>query len=216
MPQPTIKICGITRLEDAETAAEAAANYIGLIRAESPRAVELETARAIAQHVRSRITPALLFKDASVDVVFDELNEAAVEVAQLHGAEPPEFAAQLLLRLPALRIIRAFPVIDGYGVDIAAWLDAATPFAQSIIAVILDAPKGAAAIDEDNFRAVAALVRRRGFKVWRAGGLDAKNVADIADTAFYDGYDVARGVESAPGVKSPDLIRDFVRSARSR
>lgn len=186
-----VKICGITRLADAVTAAEAGANAIGLVFwPGSPRCVDPYRARKIVAALPPFVTAVGLFVNQSIDEIDAVASLVRLGAVQLHGDESPAFAAS----------VRA-PVIKAVSVDgAAAWEPRTT--------LLLDSPdpvkRGGTGqiIDWDRARAVAA--RRR---VLLAGGLTPENVAEASARVQPFGVDISSGVESAPGIKDPARIR---------
>ena len=199
-----VKICGITRVEDAEAAARFGADMIGLnFWPGTPRCVALDQAREIADAVRGQVTVVALFVDAPRDEVMATAEAVGTETVQLHGAESAEFATSL----DGLRVIKAFHV-TGPG-DIERLKDFPA-FAYLLDARVPGLPGGTGrTINWDLARAAA----RHG-RILLAGGLTPANVADAITRARPWGVDAASGVETAPGVKDGDKVRQFVTNAR--
>lgn len=213
MTQPTIKICGITRLEDAQQAIDAGADFLGLIRAESARRVELDVATEIVRQVGAAATPVLLFQDAPVAEIVREIAEVDSKWVQLHGGEPRTIIDEIRQSQRDVHIIRAWPL--GSDEKFSAFRQYLARSSVSLPdIVILDAEKGGAIPTADQFRAAATIVRDAGIPVWRAGGLNAENITAARDEYAYDGFDVASGVESEPGIKDALKMRRFVENAR--
>ncbi len=205
-----VKICGLRDAAMIEAAAEAGADMVGLVLlAESPRAVAREDARALAAHALSLpITPVLLL-DPERDPLA-ALTPSADMAVQLHGLETPGDVARLAEQTPA-------QVIKALGVAAREDLLAASAY-QAADMLLLDAkpPKNAAhagghgrAFDWSIVHGWAAP------KPWGlAGGLTPDTVADAIAQTGAPLVDVSSGVESAPGVKDPIKIRDFVHAAK--
>jgi phosphoribosylanthranilate isomerase len=180
-----VKICGITRLDDALAAVDAGANAIGFVFwPKSPRCIDPYRARAIAVQLPPFVTAVGLFVNQPREYVSAVASLVRLGAVQLHGDETPEFAASI-----------AAPVIKALSVDGAqAWPAGAT--------LLLDAhdpvQRGGTGRTIDWIAAAAVAARRR---VLLAGGLTPDNVADAIAQVRPFGIDVSSGVERAPGIK---------------
>lgn len=196
-----VKICGITRPEDARAAEAAGADAIGLIFAErSTRRVTLEQAAACAQATGPFLSRVGVFVDAPLELVLHAVRALRLEAVQLHGREAPAYAAALR---GEARVVRAVAFEAGLEPDelrrfpADAWLlDGLRPGAGEAF----------------DWEAAAALRGMPGLVL--AGGLTPENVAAGVRALAPYAVDVASGVEAAPGVKDPARIRAFVRAAR--
>jgi phosphoribosylanthranilate isomerase len=199
-----IKICGITRIDDALAAAAAGADAIGLVfYAPSPRAVNIERAAAICAALPPFIGTVGLFVDASAEAVAAVLAAVPLSALQFHGSETAAYCARFAR--PYLKAVRMRDDLN-----VAA---AAREFA------------GASALLLDTYRAGVAGGTGEAFD-WRrvppalaarivlAGGLNPANVAQaIAQVRPY-AVDVSGGVESAPGIKDPAKIQAFIEAVQ--
>ncbi len=195
-----VKICGITRVEDALPAARAGADAIGLVFAASPRRVTVAEAAEVVSHLPSFVCPVGVFVDADVEEVKDTAARAGLHCVQLHGGESPEYLA----RLGGLSVIKAIRVRDAGDVKAAAAYESA--------AVLLDTASSLAAGGTGEtfpWRYAAGLAAER--PVILAGGLNADNVVEAIRTAHPWAVDVSSGVEERAGVKSAEKVREFVR-----
>jgi len=186
-----VKVCGITRLEDAVAAVDAGAGAIGFVFwPESPRFVDPYRARAIAAELPPFVTAVGLFVNQPLAYVNGVAALVRLGAAQLHGDETPAFAAGV-----AAPVIRALPVDAA-----AAWPAGAT--------LLLDAhdpvKRGGTGRTIDWAAAADVAARRR---VLLAGGLTPDNVADAIARVRPFGIDVSSGVERAPGVKDHQRLR---------
>lgn len=202
-----VKVCGITRPEDAELAVELGAWALGFILwPSSPRAADPAVAAGIAQELRRRVELAGVFVNAGLDEIAQAAEALHLSHVQLHGDEGPAFCAEVARRTGA-KVIKAVRVegaadlqdLERYHTDFHL-LDASARGMRGGTGVTWD-------------WAIAAR-RRRHVPVILSGGLTAENVA--AGIAAVDPYavDVASGVEAAPGVKDPDKLAAFMTAAR--
>lgn len=211
----TIKICGITRVEDALVALSAGADHLGLILAPSKRRLSLDAATAIAQAVGDPARVVVLVMDQPIDDVVTWTTAIGAGCVQLHGAESASAIAELTQRLPETRIIRAWPVTGSRNwEDLRAHLDETHAAGGRIDVLILDAPKGGAHPGYDALAEVARQVRPAVPAIWCAGGLRPDNLEEAVPPGVYDGVDVASGVETSPGIKSAGLVQRFIAVAR--
>jgi len=200
-----VKICGITRAEDALAAADAGADMIGLnFWPGTPRCVPVEHAREIADAVRGRVEIVALFVDAPRDEILRTTEALRTRTVQLHGAETAEFAASL----GGLRVIKAFRI--GSEADLERLGDFPA-FAYLLDARVEGMHGGTGrTIDWELARKAA----RHG-RILLAGGLNPENVAEAVRAAQPWGVDTASGVEQSPGVKDRLKVELFVRNAKS-
>ncbi len=198
-----VKICGITRLEDALCAAELGADAVGFIFAESPRRVTPECARRIAGSVPRGVTKVGVFADSPLEDVLDVVERCGLDMVQLHGSESPEYCSALggmVIRTVRLEDVPAVGAVTGHGCSL----------------VLLEAPKtGRRAGPGDGFDWRAARPFAAARRTLIAGGLAPENVAEAVRLAQPFGVDVASGVERAPRKKDHALMRRFVEEARN-
>jgi phosphoribosylanthranilate isomerase len=199
-----VKICGITRVEDALTAARCGAHAIGLVfYGPSPRYVTPQQAADIVRALPPFVTPVGLFVDAAEDEVRDIAARVRVQMLQFHGAETPEFCARF--ELPYLKAVRVRREID--------LLQYARDF-PGAKALLLDAYQeglhgGTGAVfDWDLIPPALPL------PVVLSGGLHPENVADAIRRVRPCAVDVSSGVELARGIKDASKIEAFVNGVR--
>ncbi|HEY2444650.1 MAG TPA: phosphoribosylanthranilate isomerase [Rhizomicrobium sp.] len=207
-----VKICGVTRLEDARAAIAAGADFAGLVfHRASPRHVQPDQANSLAAQLRGRMRVVAVLADATDSAVAQAVSAADPDFLQLHGGETPERAAFIRARFGK-------PVIKALA--IAGETDFARLAAYDDVAdmLLFDAKGPAGAVRGGHGRAFDwQLLRTRTIrKPWLlGGGLDCGNVARAIATAGAPGVDVSSGVEKAPGVKSAEAISAFVAAARA-
>jgi phosphoribosylanthranilate isomerase len=191
-----VKICGITRVEDAQAAVAAGANALGFVFwPKSPRYVDPDRARDIVAGLPPAVTPIGVF----VDQPADEVNRIAARVGlgavQLHGSETGAY-----LRTMTRPVVKAVavggdtaPAIDAWPKDVTVLLDVHDPVKRGGTGRTID------------WTMAAELAKRR--NVVLAGGLTPDNVGDaIAQVRPY-GIDVSSGVEVEPGIKDHERIK---------
>lgn len=198
------KICGITRPEDARLAATLGADALGVVFYEgSRRAVTLEQGRMIREVMPVMTTLVALFVDPEPAEVRAVLDAVSPDCLQFHGEEAAEFCESF--GRPYMKALRVRP-----GLDI---LKAAQTY-PSASAILLDAwhPTEAGGTGRQfDWRVARALNAELPGRVVLAGGLAPGNVAEAIRLVGPWAVDVSSGVESAPGIKSPDKLNEFFR-----
>src|SRR4026208_1152129 len=187
-----VKICGITRVEDALAAAHAGAHAIGLIFAsESPRRVSLAVARTIIEALPAFVTPVALFVDQPPAEIERVLDEVGPLLLQFHGDETPDFCVRF--GMPYIKVVRVGPEVDllqyagrhraAKGLLLDAFVEGSrggpgSPFTWRLIPAKLPLP------------------------LILAGGLDPDNVGDAVRRVRPWAVDVSSGGATAQGLKS--------------
>jgi phosphoribosylanthranilate isomerase len=198
------KICGITRLEDAELAAELGAWALGFILwPGSSRACDPAVAAGIARHVRRKIEVAGVFVNPTLGEVAQAVDLLGLSLVQLHGEEGPSFCAEVARRTGA-RVIKAVRVHSGADVrDLARF--------RNVDFHLLDTGvEGVRGGTGQTWDWALAATRRSPAPLILSGGLTPENVAEgIARVKPY-AVDVASGVEASPGVKDPERLAAFL------
>lgn len=191
-----VKICGITRAEDARAAVEAGASAIGFVFwPESPRFVDPYRARVIRASLPPFVTAVGVFVNQQADYVSGVASLVRLGTVQLHGDETSEFAARL--PVPVMKALALETIGDR---DLAAWPDQTT-----ILLDVHDPVKRGGTGRTIDWKAAAAIAARR--RTVLAGGLTPDNVADAVARVRPFGIDVSSGVEASPGIKDPRRIR---------
>jgi phosphoribosylanthranilate isomerase len=190
-----VKICGITRAEDAVASVVAGAGAVGFVFwPNSPRAIDPKRAREIREMLPLSVMAVGVFVNQPAEDVLRIAETAALDAVQLHGDETPEYAARI-----ERAVIKAVP-IDGGEPDLSSW--------PAHVMLLLDAHdpirRGGTGRSID-WEAAAGVARRR--RTILAGGLSAENVAAAIDQVQPFGIDVSSGVERAPGIKDHGRIR---------
>jgi len=202
-----IKICGITNQDDLNVVAELGPDAVGFVFAESPRRVSLEDARHLISLLPPGITAFGVFVNPKKGFVDEAVARAGIDVVQLHGDEPPEFA-----RLFYPRVVKAIRVKRG---DDLSRYRAYEPFVRGFLvdAWSVDAYGGTGkTVDLELARSAQELFER---PVILAGGFGPKNLSKVVNSVQPYGVDVSSGVEIRPGKKDPGLVRDFMIQAKA-
>jgi phosphoribosylanthranilate isomerase len=199
-----VKICGITRPQDARAAALAGADAIGLVfYPPSPRYLSGERAAEIRDALPPFVQTVALFVNPDAAQVAQVLGRVRPALLQFHGEEAPDFCAQF--GMPFVKACRVRPGIDALEYlrpfsGAAAWLfdsyvpeygGVGEPFDLSLLPVMKDRP------------------------IILSGGLSAANVAGAIRQVRPWGVDVSSGVESAKGIKDPAKIAAFIAEVRN-
>lgn len=201
----TIKICGITNLDDAMAAAEAGANAVGFMFYEpSPRYVSIEAAERIASQLPPWVMRVGVFVNADTKYVVTAMTRCILQMLQFHGDEPPEFCRQF-----GAMSMKAFRIKDADSLHLLPCYHTDAYLLDSYVA-----GKHGGTGEKFNWD-LALQAKELGRPIFLAGGLTPDNVADAVRTVRPFGIDVSSGVESAPGRKDHVKIRDFIQAARS-
>jgi len=202
-----IKICGITREDDALAAAALGADFLGFIFVpSSPRFVEPERAAEIAAVMRERgDAPKLagVFRDASVDYVRTIARLAGLDVVQLHGSESESDICEL--GIPAVKTLRVRDALPD---------TLATPSAAWLLFDTYDERRAGGTGRRFDWGVLTAYERSKPF--FLSGGLGPDNIAAAISLVRPDAVDIGSGVEASPGVKDHGKLRAlFERIKRS-
>lgn len=202
-----VKICGLTRLEDARQAAELGAWALGMILWEgSERRCPDAVAEAIAQELRREVELAGVFVNATLDEIALAADRFQLSIVQLHGDEGPAFCAEVARRTGA-KVMKAVRVRDAASIrDLARFrtdlhlLDAHVP--------------GRRGGTGETFAWELVRLHDRAIPVVLSGGLSPSNVEQAIAAARPFAVDVASGTEASPGVKDHDRMRAFFSAVR--
>jgi phosphoribosylanthranilate isomerase len=198
-----IKICGITRREDADQAAALGASFLGFVMwRHSPRYIPLERVRRIVAMLPASVTPVGVFVNPTADEV-NAATDAGVCVAQIHGDSNGWHGGLM----PGVEVIRAVHLVNGRPdaiepdvPDHRVLLDAHDPVRHGGTGMLVD------------WSRARLLAQHR--QVILAGGLTPHNVSHAIAAVRPYAVDVASGVESRPGVKDHELLRVFIAAAK--
>lgn len=199
-----VKICGITRQQDAEFAAKLGVDAIGLVfYAPSPRAVTSAQAKQILAKLPPFVSRVGLFVNADTSEIEHTLAAVPLDVLQFHGDEPPDYCQQF--GKPYMKVIRMRPETD---------LTALAQTYQSANALLLDTyqagtPGGTGKTFD------WSMITSIDFPIVLAGGLSVDNVAQAIRQVRPYAVDVSGGVEQSKGIKNSDKMRAFMQEVKN-
>lgn len=214
-----IKICGVTRVEDALTAAAAGADAVGMIRhAPAGRCVSVEAARGLVAALPAFVTPVAVYAGEDPEQVAEDANAIGPGVVvQLHRGATPDAVAALAPRAVFVGIQVTAEAGDA---TLAQWRTAAR-LLPNLKALLLESPGQSGGEGVENDWALLARLAQTGAldglpPLVMAGGLTPGNVERVVRDLRPWGVDVSSGVEGpARGEKSPERVTAFVRAVRA-
>jgi phosphoribosylanthranilate isomerase len=208
-----VKICGLSTPATLDAALLAGADMVGFVFfPPSPRHIDLDTARLLGKQAKGRAVKVALSVDADDALLANSIDALQPQILQLHGHES-------VARIRDIKQKFGLPVMKAIAVATKADLAALPGYAAVCDRILFDAkpPKDATrpgGLGEPfDWHLLEGLDLVLPFMV--SGGLDAGNVAEALRITRAGGVDISSGVESAPGIKDPDMIRDFIRAARA-
>ena len=207
-----VKICGLTSPEAIKGAAQAGATYGGLVFYEkSPRHLSLAKAREVALAAPAGFAKVALVVNPQDAFLEEMLSQVPIDILQLHGAEQPQ-------RVQQIKQSTGLPIMKALGIATAQDLHEIDRYAEICDQLLIDAkPVPGAKLPGGNGLAFDwQLLENHTWKIpWMlAGGLTPDNVAQAIRVTQARQIDVSSGVESAPGLKDMDKMRNFVAQAR--
>ena len=210
-----VKICGLTRPDQAQAVGKLGADAIGLMFAESKRQVDVDQGRDVAAAAGAKIEKVGVFVDADAGQIAKIIEQTGITRVQLHGSEQPDIVEAI-----PVPCWKAFGVRDeGFAGEIRDWVERLGTNAQ-LEAIMLDAydPRAVGGTGKSFNWDLVAKARSDGLMddlppIILAGGLDPANVAEAIAAVRPWGVDVSSGVESSPGVKDMNKVEAFLRAA---
>ncbi len=199
-----VKVCGVTRLEDARLACELGASALGFVFwPESPRFIEPDRARAITDELEPFVATVGLFVDQSVDEIERVAAIARLSVIQLHGSESrAHFDA---MTRPVIKSVAVDPSVDLRAID-------EIPVHVTVLLDVLDPVRRGGSGRTIDWSIAQRVAARRPSVL--AGGLRADNVGAAIGQVKPAAVDVSSGVESSPGIKDPGKLQAFFEAVR--
>jgi phosphoribosylanthranilate isomerase len=200
-----VKICGITRVEDALVAAHAGAHAIGLIfYSGSPRVVSHRIARQVVDALPAFVTPVALFVNPEAEEVERVLDEARPQLLQFHGDEEPDFCGQFgVPYIKANRVKR--------GVNLLQYARRYRAAKGLLLDAFVDGTHGGTGATFD----WELIPDQLPLPLILAGGLDPDNVGEAVRRVRPWAVDVSSGVEATTGIKDAARIAAFIRGVRN-
>jgi len=200
----TVKICGITSVEDAQAVEQAGADAVGLMFYEgSPRHIALEQAKAIVDSLSNTIVRVGVFVNSEESFVRQAMEICTLNMLQFHGDETPEYCARFeIMTLKAIRVSdeSSLKEMERYSAD-GFLLDA---FSENSLG----------GTGETFNWELAKRATKSGRPIFLAGGLTSENVAEAVKAVRPFAVDVSSGVETEPGKKDAAKVRAFVAATK--
>jgi phosphoribosylanthranilate isomerase len=208
-----VKICGLSTRETLDVALDAGTDMVGFVFfPPSPRHLGLAAARDLGKQAERRAIKVALTVDADDATLANIVEALQPDILQLHGSET-------VARLRDIKQKFGLEVMKVIAVESAADLASLPGYAAVADRILFDArapkqatrPGGLGAVFD--WHVLENLDLKLPFMV--SGGLNAQNVAQAVRVSRADGVDVSSGVERSAGVKDPEMIRSFIRAART-
>ena len=200
-----VKICGITNAGDARVAADAGADAIGLVFAESPRHVGTEEAHKVSIALPEEIIKVGVFVDEDAAEILRISREVGLDLAQLHGDETPETVTAL--REAGVKVVKALRV------ESVATLQALDEYEADLFLLDAHSAKARGGTGERFDWGMAKSLKGRD-NIVVSGGLGPENVREAVEFFWPFGVDASSSLEDGPGRKNGELVRRFVLAAK--
>jgi phosphoribosylanthranilate isomerase len=208
-----VKICGLSTPETLDVALDVGADMVGFVFfPASPRHVSLGVARELGRRVAGRAQKVALAVDPDDETLENSIDALRPDMLQLHGKES-------ISRVRDIKARFGLPVMKVIGVETKADMETVAGYAAVADRILFDAraPRdatrpGGLGVPFD-WHLLEGLKLDVPFMV--SGGINSDNVAEALRVTGAPGVDISSGVESAPGVKDPDMIRAFIRAVRA-
>lgn len=200
-----VKICGITRVADAEKAVELGADALGFIFAKSPRQITHQKAREITRRISPFVKTVGVFVNERPAKIREIMDFCGLDLVQLHGNESVSACSEL-----APRVIKAFRVQGEESLLQIA------EYKNHVRAILLDAyQKGLNGGTGKTFDwRLAVKAKKTGIPMVLSGGLDADNITEALERVNPFAIDISSGVEKRPGIKDHGRMRAFMRKIK--
>jgi phosphoribosylanthranilate isomerase len=200
-----IKICGITRYEDAKAAEGLGVDALGFVfYKKSPRCISPEEAGAIIRQLPPFVSRVGVFVDEEIDRVVAIARATGIDTVQLHGTESPLYCSKM-----PLPVIKAFSIEPSTDISLLGQYRVAGFLLDTWAAGM----RGGTGITFDWSIARSACIKYD--RIILAGGLNPTNIEEALETVQPYGIDISSGVEIKPGIKNPRKMRDAVQVVRA-
>ncbi|MCX5852293.1 MAG: phosphoribosylanthranilate isomerase [Deltaproteobacteria bacterium] len=202
---PEVKICGITRIEDALAAVECGADALGFVfYRKSPRCIHPEAARRIIDALPRTVSSVGVFVNEDIGIVTSTMEFCGLSMIQLHGNESPDYSRMF----PLSRIIKAFSPSSEEDLDAALRY----PCRAVLIDASVPGQYGGTGKRAD-WELAARLREARPLII--SGGLSSENIIEAIRVLSPDAVDASSGVEITPGLKDIDRMETFIKAVRT-
>jgi len=213
-----VKICGTTNLEDARASAEAGADALGFVFAQSPRQIQPEAAAKIVRELPPQVEKVGVFVEHPAERIREIVEQVGLTALQLHGGEEDLARAKAILPWAdqrRLRIIVAVSGLEGAGIGVERPPSGAHHRTAMLLDSMTPSLRGGSGVTWD-WKQLAPFVDaiRGAVDVIVAGGLKAENVQEAIRVLHPWGVDVVSGVEREPGKKDHQKLKAFVKAVR--
>ena len=200
-----VKICGITRVADAEKSVELGADALGFIFAKSPRQITPQKARDITRRISPFVKTVGVFVNERPAKIREIMDFCGLDLVQLHGNESVSSCSEL-----APRVIKAFRVQGEESLLQIA------EYKNHVRAILLDAyQKGLNGGTGKTFDwRLAVKAKKTGIPMVLSGGLDADNITEALERVNPFAIDISSGIEKRPGIKDHGRMRAFMRKIK--
>ena len=198
MSRPKVKICGLTDPGQAKAIAELGADALGFILyPKSPRYIEPDRLAALLLELPPFVKTVGVFVDEPLDMLVEIMRSTGLNLAQLHGAESPEYAHELTRQ--------GIPWIKALRVGSAKDLEGLAAYGNGYFLLDAKSEKGMGGTGETFDWSLAKEAAQK-YRIILAGGLSPDNLAQAITQVSPYGLDISSGVEVSPGVKDLDKV----------
>jgi len=199
---PQVKICGLTRVDEAQGCVELGAAAIGCVFfPKSPRNVSEEQARSICRSLPPRVCSVGVFVNEGFSAIMGKVERCGLKAVQLHGLESDDLVKKLLGE--GVRVIKALFINGTPAPDVVGAYSA-----SAYLVECAGGPLPGGNAKTWDWSSAASLCTQ--YPVVLAGGLNPENVGEAIKAALPDALDVSSGVESSPGRKDLDKVKRFM------
>ncbi|MDH4127869.1 MAG: phosphoribosylanthranilate isomerase [Spirochaetota bacterium] len=198
-----IKICGITNEKDAQMAVSMGADALGFIFCESPRQIDVKTAKSILENIPPFVNRVAVVRNFMEKEVYEIVNQLPIDTIQFHGNENEDFCLQFM----PLTLIKAISI------ESEASLNQLKEYSK-IKHFILDTYSKAGGGSGRTFNWELAILAKKFGNIILAGGLNPDNIKSAINKVIPYGVDVSSGVEKSPGIKDPIKLAQFIQRVK--
>lgn len=204
---PQIKVCGLTRPDEAVACADLGADAIGLVfYPKSPRNVTLEQAATITEQLPSHVAAVGVFVNPEIELLTQVITQCGLNAAQLHGAESPQFVTRVKQTTDA-KIIKALFSAKAPGLNKAD--------RYSVDAFLIECGRGQLpGGNAETWDWSLAEPFAHNYPLLLAGGLEPANVSQAIAASLPDAVDASSGLEASPGRKDLGKVAKFIHAVR--